>query len=189
MAEDYRACSDQALTEKIQAGAPEAFVELSARYLQLVRAKAGRFTGPGMPEWEDLAQEGFLGLYTAALTFDATAGASFATYAGVCVFNRMASAARRHRSLGNRPLNESLPLDSAGDLPQSIEGPEGLYELRESYDRMWRRIEAALTPLELQALRLYLQGCGREEIEGQAGIPIRRFHNALHRVRLKLRRL
>lgn len=184
----FKGLSDGALARKVREGAPEAFAELSARHLKLVRAKAFYFSGPGAPEREDLIQEGFLGLYAAALTYNEDGGASFSTYAGVCIYNRMASATRIHRSAGNRTLNESLPLDAAGDLPAPLEDPEGQVELRESVDRMWAKIEEALSPLELKILRLYLQGCSREDIERE-GIPIRRFHNALHRVRVKLRDL
>lgn len=189
MSEDYRELSDDRLAGLVRSGEPEAFVELSSRYMGLVRAKAASFSGAGAPEKEDLFQEGFLGLYAAALSYHPEGSASFSTYAGVCVYNRMVSAARSHQSPGNRTLNESLPLDSAGELPAFAGGPEDRYELRESFHAMWQGIEEALSPLELRVLRLYLGGWRREEIEKNAGMSLRTFDNALHRVRTKLRRL
>lgn len=189
MADDYRELSDNRLAGLVRGGVPEAFVELSTRYMGLVRSRAAAFSGPGSPEKEDLFQEGFLGLYAAALSFQADRGAPFSAYAAVCVYNRMASAARSHQSPGNRTLNESLPLDSASGLSVPAQGPEDRYELRESFYAMWKGIEAALSPLELRVLRLYLGGWRREEIEEKAGMPLRTFDNALHRVRTKLRRL
>ena len=88
MPEEYASFSDAQLADCVRSGDPEAFVELSSRYLWLVRAKAGLFSGPAAPEKEDLFQEGLLGLYAAALTYQPAAGASFATYSGVCVYNR-----------------------------------------------------------------------------------------------------
>ena len=123
MPEEYASFSDARLAGCVRDGDPEAFVGLSSRYLWLVRAKAGLFSGPAAPEKEDLFQEGLLGLYAAALTYQPAAGASFATYSGVCVYHRMVSAARRHQSAGNRPLNESLPLESAGEVPVPAGGP------------------------------------------------------------------
>lgn len=186
--QDFRDMSDNRLAQGVRDGIPEAFVELSTRYMGLVRAKAAGFSGPGVPEKEDLFQEGFLGLYAAALSFDESQGTAFSTYAGACVYNRMASAARTHRSSGNRTLNESLPLDYAGDLPAGEE-PASRVELQESFAGIWNRIEEALSPLELRVLRLYLGGWRRDEIEARAGMPLKSFDNALHRVRAKLRSL
>ncbi|RKJ38552.1 sigma-70 family RNA polymerase sigma factor [Acutalibacter sp. 1XD8-33] len=183
-----RTPGDGELALAVQAGAPEAFDQLSARYLGLLRARAGQFARPGGLEKEDLIQEGFLGLYAAAMAYNPQGGASFGTYAGVCVYNRMASAARSHHSVGNRPLNESLPLDTAGDLPQlGGQSPEELLELRENAQAFWRRAQTLLTPLERRALGLYLGGWRREEIAEKAGMSLKTFDNALHRVRKKLK--
>ena len=92
---DYQACGDAQLAALVRAGQGEAFAELSARYLGLIRAKAKLFEGASAPEKEDLWQEGLLGLYAAAISYRQGRGASFPTYAGVCVYNQMASAVRR----------------------------------------------------------------------------------------------
>ena len=181
-------CSDEELALQVQAGSPDAFDQLSARYLGLLRARAGQFAGPGGLEREDLIQEGFLGLYAAAMAYNPQGGASFGTYAGVCVHHRMAGAARSHLSAKNRTLNESLPLDSAGNLPEPRErSPEDLLELRENARDFRRRVQTLLTPLERRALGLYLGGWRREEIPRRAGISLKTFDNALHRVRKKLK--
>ena len=85
---DYQACGDARLAALVRAGQGEAFAELSARYLGLIRAKAKLFEGASAPEKEDLWQEGLLGLYAAAISYRPGRGASFPTYAGVCVYNR-----------------------------------------------------------------------------------------------------
>lgn len=188
MGEGYQSFSDSQLAGLVRAGDAEAFVEISARYVGLVQSKAARFGGPAAPEREDLLQEGFLGLYAAALSYREDMGAGFATYAGVCVYNRMASAARNHQSPGNRPLNHALPLDRAGETPAPAMNPETLYELRENYQNMWREIDGRLTPLERRVLRLYLEGCRRGDAQARAGIPQKTFDNALHRARQKLRK-
>lgn len=185
---DYASLSDGQLVQRVRDGEPGAFAELSSRYLWLVRAKAGAFTGPAAPEKEDLFQEGLLGLYAAALSYEPEAGASFATYSGVCVYNRMVSAVRRHASAGNRPLNESLPLETAGELPMPAGGPQDLLEIQESSRSMWQQVERSLTGLERRALKLYLSGCRREEVLEKTGMSLKTFDNAMHRVRKKLKR-
>lgn len=187
MAEDYRDFSDERLAALVREGEPEAFVELSTRYMGLVRGKAQTFSGPGAPEKEDLFQEGFLGLYAAARGFRPGEGRSFSSYAGACVYNRMASLARSRQTPGNRALSESVPLEGVGELPAPGNGPEDRYELGESFRAMWRRAEEVLSPLELRVLGLYLSGLRRDEVERRAGMGLKTFDNALHRVRAKLR--
>ena len=128
---EFQDCSDARLAALVRERQGDAFAELSARYLGLIRAKAKLFEGAAAPEKEDLWQEGLLGLYAAAISFRPEGGASFSTYAGVCVYNRMTSAVRRHVSSGNRTLNESVPLEDAGDAAVEA-GPEDLLELRDS---------------------------------------------------------
>ena len=178
--------SDARLAGLVRSGDPEAFAQLSARYLGLVRGKARLFEGQTALDREDLWQEGFLGLYAAAVSYKPEGGAEFSTYAGVCIYNRMASAVRRHGSSGNRPLNESLPLEAAGDA--SEEGPEALLELREDFRALCKRMDVSLSPLESKVLTLYLNGRGRKEAARRAGMTLRSYDNALHRARSKLKR-
>ena len=84
MPQEYTPLSDQRLSALVRDGDPQAFVELSARYIGLIRNKAALFCGPAVPEPEDLLQEGFLGLYAAALGYR-DSGGSFGTYAGACI--------------------------------------------------------------------------------------------------------
>ena len=126
--------------------------------------------------------------YAAAISFRPEGGASFSTYAGVFVYNRMTSAVRRHVSSGNRPLNESVPLEDAGDAAVEA-GPEDLLELREDFRTLQQRMGVSLSPLERRVLALYLNGYRRGEAANRAGITVRAYDNALHRVRSKLKRL
>lgn len=183
MTQEHGTLSDPRLAELVRQGDPQAFVELSSRYIGLIRRKAALFSGPAVPEPEDLLQEGFLGLYAAALGYKE--GGSFGAYAGACVYNQMASAVRSNATAGNRTLNHALPLEQAGDLPEWSMGPQDLVETREQFDSMWRLLE--LTPLERRVLNLYLSGCRRSEVQEKAGIQLKAFDNALYRIRSKLR--
>lgn len=184
MPQEYTSLSDQRLSALVREGDPQAFVELSARYIGLIRNKAALFCGPAVPEPEDLLQEGFLGLYAAALGYR-DSGGSFGTYAGACIYNQMVSAVRSSATAGNRTLNQALPLAEAGELTERAMGPQDLVETREQFDSMWR---LELTPLERRVLNLYLSGCRRAEVQERSGISLKTFDNALYRIRSKLRR-
>lgn len=185
---EFQNISDGQLSALVRQGQGEAFAELSSRYLGLIREKARQFEGASAPEKEDLWQEGLLGLYAAAISYRPEGGASFATYAGVCVYNRMASAVRKHTSNKNRPLNESVSLEDAGDAPAHA-GPESLFELREDFRAFCQKMDLSLSPLERRVLALYLSGCRRGEAAEKAGVSLRSYDNALHRVRAKLKQL
>ena len=75
-------------------------------------------------------------------------------------------------------------VDSAGQ-PASLEDE---YELREVFLGVWRKMFSDLTPLERQALELYMSGCRREDIEARFGMQLKTFDNALHRARTKLKK-
>lgn len=181
--------SDKELLSLVRSSAPDAFGELSARYFTLICHQAARFTGPNAPERDDLLQEGLLALYAAAISYDEAKGASFRTYAGVCVQNRMADTARRHGSSRNRALNESLSLnsDAAANLA-STGGPEDILELQDQLRGLFQKLDEVLTPLERAAVRLYLAGCRREDIPARSGMSLKAFDNAMYRARSKLKR-
>lgn len=182
MAEAYRALTDLKLIELTRGGDAEAFAQLTDRYLNLIRGKAGLFTGPSAPERDDLLQEGFLGFYAAAARYDPSRGASFGTFAGVCIQNRMADAVRR---FSKESSDRSLPLEK-NEL--SEEGPEQLIELRDHFSDFLRRAGQTLTPLEKKALAFYFDGVKRSEIE-RTGMELRAYDNAVYRARAKLRSL
>ena len=185
---EQEACTSAQLIHRAGQGDADAFAALSAKYLWLVRLKAQHFTGTAVPEREDLIQEGLLGLYVAAASYDEAAGASFATYAGVCIYNRMVSAARRYASNGNRTLNESVSLDSGEAISvQAGKDPMDVVELRERLGQLKGQLQAGLSPLERRVLSLYLTGCRRRELPRRLGISQKSCDNALHRVRSKLR--
>lgn len=179
--------SDLQLLSLVKENDAEAFSELSERYLWLVRENARRFVCPGSLETDDLLQEGLMGLYVAALSWQEGGGSSFRTYAGICISRRMTDAVRIHSSGKNRPLNESVPLESA-DVDLAGEGPEFTVELRERFQAALRKLEGTLSPLERLCLLLYLEGEPRSEIPQKTGISLKAYDNALRRAREKLRK-
>lgn len=180
--------TDEALVKAFQAGNTEVFPVLVARYLKLIRRKACSFREIFSLEREDLYQEGLLGLFDAANTYARDGGASFETYAGRCISNRIVSAVRRSASRKNSFLNNAVPIDAVTDLDAGQKtDPQALVESRDELDRVLRNAHVSLSDFERRALLLYLGGYRRAEIERRLGIPARAFDNAMTRVRKKLR--
>lgn len=184
----FAARSDAQLAEFVKERNSDAFAELTARYMSAIRAKASPFHAGGT-ETEDLCQEGLLGLLRAAQTFDPGNGASFRTYANVCISNRILMA-RRTAGKKSDPLSNFVSLNSSSvsDFTQcSFADPEALLDDSESFKAICRKAEKILTPMEFMAMSLYLGGCSYREIAQKMSVTEKAADNALQRVRFKLR--
>ncbi len=187
---EYR---DHELASLVCGGDPDAFVELTQRYMSLIRAKAASFPHTAL-ESDDLYQEGLLGLYRAARTYDPDGAASFRTYAGVCISHQIIAAYRSHFRKKNLPLNSSLSLDDEespvqeDSFARSVRSnPEALLIAQENLQIVNERIRRGLSRLEQQVLFLYLGGATYAEIAKRRGITPKAVDNAMQRVRRKLR--
>ena len=184
----YAEASDEVLVQRFRSGNAEVFSVLVARYLKLIRIKACSFREIFSLEREDLYQEGLLGLFDAACSYVEDGRASFETYAGRCINNRIVSAVRRSASKKNALLNFALPMEELSGLDvDAASDPQVLLENREEIDRMLSVVQTSLSPLERKVLFLYLGGYKRSEIEEKLQMSVRSFDNAMARVRKKLK--
>ncbi|MGN0478251.1 MAG: sigma-70 family RNA polymerase sigma factor [Hominenteromicrobium sp.] len=185
---EYAQSRDEELVRAFQEGNADVFSELVARYLKLVRIKACSFREIFSLEREDLYQEGLLGLFDAANSYTEDGGASFETYAGRCISNRIVSAVRRSSSRKNSFLNHAIPIEEVEAVgADDTSDPQALLESRDEMDRMLDTVHISLSPFERKVLSFYLGGYKRSEVEGRLGISARAFDNAMARVRKKLR--
>lgn len=184
--EDY---TDSQLASLVGQENSDAFVELTTRYMSLIRVKAAPFRCT-MLECDDLCQEGLLGLLSAARTYDSAGKAGFKTYAGVCINNRIIMAYRTAASRKNFPLKDFVSLSDGNadmDMLDSSTNPETVLMDRESVKIMRQRIKQNLSSMEQRVLTLYLGGCSYYEIAAELGLTSKAADNALQRVRLKLK--
>ena len=192
MPEQMENYTDNQLVSFIQKGNSDAFVELTARYLSFIRAKAHPFRSSVL-EADDLCQEGLLGLFSAARSYNPNKDASFKTYAGICIQNRMVATYRACARKKNIPLGQLVSLndEEASQLnihgtSQALSNPETLLIDRENLEVVHQRIRQSLSKLEQQVLFLYLSGQSYSEIAAKLAIPAKSVDNAIQRVRRKL---
>lgn len=175
--------TDTELITLYQNGDQTAFQQLAVRYMFVIRRKSADLFGKGM-EADDLMQEGFLALHSAVNTYRESSGASFATYAGVCIRNRLISAVRSANTAKNgvraEPLTEDVPVPSDSQ-------PENAFVIKEDFERLNRYIGNSLSRTEMQVLSLYLDGSSYDEIAKKLGISKKSCDNAMQRVRRKLK--
>ena len=188
----YKVMTDeelQSLAAQRQSGAEEA---LAVRYSRLVRACARPFFLHG-GDSEDLIQEGMLGLLSAIREFNADKGASFKTYAEICIRNRIQSAIRTAARKKHEPLNAGVSLDEIlSDDSQSLgsqcfqRSPEEQVLARETEKEFISAYSRRLSKLEAQVLNLYLDGLSYQEMAVALGRDPKAVDNAVQRIRKKL---
>lgn len=162
---------------------------LLERYLPLVRSRANAFRQKGI-ETDDLVQEGVIGLLYAIRAYDHRLGASFETFAYVCITNRL----RTVVASASRKL-ETVSLDSASPVTDNLwntlqeEDPQEIVISREQFDQWLQRVDACLSGFEHQVIRYYLGGYSYHEMARLLESTTKAVDNALQRARRKLRRL
>ena len=179
--------SDTELLRRYRAGDQSAFHQLANRFFLVLKKKAAAYSRGGT-EADDLVQEGLIGLHNAVLTFDEGGGASFRTYADVCIRNRMISSLRRSGYGRDRMNGTVASIEEVEELESPPESdPLNAVILKEDLNALEGYLREQLSPAESRVLDLYLSGLSYEEIAKRLGITRKSCDNAMQRVRKKLR--
>ncbi|HBQ95213.1 MAG: sigma-70 family RNA polymerase sigma factor [Firmicutes bacterium] len=188
--------SDDDLLVRDRNGDMGATEELLLRYQGLVTAKARSYFVTGL-EYDDLHQEGMLGLFYAIRHFREDHGVPFQAFADLCVNRRIISAVIRATRKKQQPLNTAFSLyQTPSDAPDSrpfigrlvdhgATNPEHWVMEQESQKRWKTLLQRRLTSLERDVLRLYLAGFTYQQIAVKLGRSQKSVDNALQRIRAK----
>lgn len=189
---------DEQLIEIYRNGTARAAEVLVQRYKYFVRSKVRTnfFVGA---DREDLIQEGMIGLFKAISDYDIARKASFRSFASICIKGQISTALKTATRQKHMVLNTSLSLDKPmfddGEnkgtfldlltLEPSQEPEEQLLR-QEKNSLMENRLDSALSSLESNVLKLYLEGRSYCEISGILNRPSKSVDNALQRIKKKL---
>lgn len=163
---------------------------LVSRYHRLVRSCARPYFLAG-GDSEDLLQEGMFGLIKAMREYDGQRDASFHTFAGTCIRNRLYSVLKAASSGKHTPLNQSVPLNpSFFDANPSFAqvDPEVLLIDREKAAGLLQSAREQLSEFEVKILGYYLDGLTCREIAETVGKSPKSVDNAVQRIRRKVAR-
>lgn len=148
-------------------------------------------------EMDDLAQEGMIGLFKAIRDYEPDKGASFHTFATLCVRRQINTAISMSNRKKHIPLNTSIPiyyengdegyniLDDLG-VGNEENNPENLVLVKEQHNIMLKKINNELSGMERNVLRMYLDGMAYSDIAKNLGKSEKSVNNALQRIRAKL---
>lgn len=154
--------------------------ELVCRYFPYVKSAASRYCGD-VSYYDDLVEEGLIGLMNAVRGYsvekDGKAGSGFSSFAGVCIVNRIKTAAVR---LSRHSHGEVSDPDEEGSDTLT---PENILLERE----LIGEVKSKLSPLEYRIFTLYISGCKGKQAAAALNISEKSAENAAERMRKKLR--
>lgn len=142
-------------------------------------------------EYEDIVQEGTIGLMNAVRTFNEDSGSLFSTYARACIKNSILNALKKNSTQKNLSNQLGISFDEdmfegEQEMRLSALNPEQLLIVRENIDAIHLKIQQDLSDLEKDVLFLYLGGFSYSEIANSTQTTEKSVDNALQRVRKKL---
>ena len=150
---------------------------------------------------EDLIQEGMIGLLQAIRSYDNTMGASFFSFAKLCILRHVHTAVTASARKKHSPLNESVSFSAPanrdsdltlGDLlpdDSKNNNPEQIVLMEETISNIKRQLVQKLSKMEQQVLHEYLEGAGYTKIAEHMGKSPKSIDNALQRIRQKMRHI
>lgn len=184
--------SDEEVVRIAQRGDKDALDHIIARYRNYVYSKANTYFLVGA-EREDVAQEGFIGLYKAIKDYDDFCGSSFKHFASLCISRQIITAIKAATRKKHMPLNSYVSLDGEDNEPEEVslvisesENPENIIISQEEMESIEFKINRTLSKMEMQVLMYYTGGMSYEEIAAALKKPVKSVDNALQRIKKKL---
>ncbi len=186
--------TDEELVALARLGDTRAEEALYARYKNMVRVKTHAYFIIGADR-DDLLQEGMIGLYKAVRDYSADCGASFRTFAQMCIHRQIVTAIKTATRQKHIPLNSYISLYKNGDEPERSlidtlqltgEDPADAFLGKERARSMERLLQSALSDFEKQVLSLYMDGCSYAQAAKRLGRSVKAVDNALQRIKKKM---
>lgn len=137
-------------------------------------------------DYDDLFQEGMLGLLSALRTYDESRGSSFQAYAALCIRRRVIDAVRRDSALTARDVYMGDPQGDPLGAEDALSDPEVSILANETAKEIQASLSGMLSPFEVSVLDRFLDGYTSSEIADQLQRSRKSVDNAIRRIRRKL---
>ncbi len=189
--------TDDHLVVLFRQGDVAALELLLERYRRFARSKARSYFLVGA-DFDDIEQEGMIGLFKAVRDYRPDRESSFRAFAELCVTRQIITAIKTATRQKHQPLNQYVSLsaqrapETADDrqidelLDHQVPDPADEVVSSESMAELRAMMAEMLSRLEVQVLRLYVEGRSYQEISALLGRHVKSIDNALQRIKRKL---
>ncbi len=195
--DDYENFEDNTLVDLAKNGNGLAMETILMRYKKMVKRKASRLFIAG-GDYEDVIQEGMIGLFKAVRNYNAAKNVAFSSFAVYCVLAQITDAVRTATRNKHNALNLSISLQGLAlqeeDDPYNLldvyidltkADPEQLVVSKEEAESLNTFIREELTKNEQDALILFIQGYTYAQIATILKRSVKSVDNAIQRSREK----
>lgn len=190
--------NDDQLINRLRNGEEVVQEILLEKYKILVKNEAKKLYLLG-GDTDDLIQEGMIGLLKAIRNYKTTSGASFQTFARVCIDGQMYSAIKASNRKKHSPLNSYVPIASEkyeldgsvlnGPGYDSTTDPETLYLHREYSESFSKELLNLLSDMEKEVLLKHISGLHYKEIAEIMAKEPKTIDNTLQRAKVKAKKI
>ena len=175
--------TEQELIAEAKSGDEQAFELLAQSYKRVLEYHIKRIDA-NPSNYDDLFQEGLIGLLKAVRSYDGTSSA-FATYASLCVRNSIISGVRKYANQTTHTVPISEPCLEEETTPSAEEVLLDRVRVGQLYDKVYE----ALSPYEKIVFDMYLSDIPYESMAFVIGKNVKSISNAVFRIRNKLRQI
>lgn len=193
--------NDYELLYLISESSEDATNLLYEKYKEIVDLKIKKYLKYGSIrglDYNDLFQEGMIGLSEAIRDFRNEKDVKFSTFANLCIERQIHSALKKAGRMKHKFLNESMSLDVGEDendrpwieslFDKKEKDPSEILEQLENSDALQQRIREELTDFEQQVLELKLGNFDYKEIAELLGKSYKSVDSAMQRIKMKLKK-
>ena len=150
-------------------------------------------------DFDDLLQEGMIGVYKAVGSYNPSKNDNFARFATLCIHHQVQNAVKVANSKKNLPLNEYISINIEGrvaeaddDSPKLIlqandKGAEQLSLDKERVSMLYQKIRQTLTNIQYGILLMYLNGYSYNEMATKYNTTTKKIDNDIQAIKRKLR--
>lgn len=194
---NFKNMTDEALAMLAAKGNEAAVESLIQDYKELVKSKASLYFMFGADR-DDIVQEGMIGIFKAIMNYNPEKGASFKTFADICVNRQIITAIKTAGRQKHAPLNHSISLDkpvTEDDLSYTLgetlaagtdTDPEQVLLMGEMAEILFSNQESFLSEFERFVLGEIIKGKSYRDIAKENDKPDKSVDNAIQRIRRKL---
>jgi len=149
-------------------------------------------------EFDDLSQEGMIGLYKAVMAYNSEKNDNFSNFATMCIHHQIQNAVKVASSKKNQPLNEYLSISAEGSFSENNNSPKIMLQGSEkcieqiSLDKehemdLYEELKELLTDEQYSILLMYLNGYTYNQIAQEHNITSKKVDNNIQSIKKKLK--
>lgn len=151
-------------------------------------------------DFDDLIQEGMIGLYKAIRVYDETKNHNFSAFASLCIHRQIQNAVKNANRKKNSPLNSYIPIKYYDGSNQSDEDNilklviadensdiEQNYIDKEINTILLSKVKNILTDEQFNILKMFINGATYSEIAINTNLTTKKVDNTLQAIKKKLK--